>query len=116
MCATKSYGMRIEYINMSNPAEMRPYVDAYNYEQRQIDSNNWSLGRYIEAAVLTAVDHNLNGFKAKSKYIQQPFGVDYWEENKKLTEEELQEQREQFVLGLEIRQKNFKLSHKRGNS
>lgn len=58
---------------MSCPADLQPYADAYNLELRKKDEQNWTLGIYIKSAVEVAVEHNLMGHKAHSKYIEEPF-------------------------------------------
>lgn len=50
----------------------------------------WRMGLYVQSAVSVAVEHNLAGKKARSKYIEEPL-LSKGLENIGLTEEEIQE-------------------------
>ena len=67
-------GCRIntEYIDNSCPTELEPYEIAYNLKMKQKDSFAYAcVGNYVTSAVLVAVDHCLNGRKAKSEYTKE---------------------------------------------
>lgn len=72
-------------------------------------------GRYGLSAVSVAVEHCLAGRKAKSKYVDKPVLEEIAEQNKPMSEEELQRQRELFVAKLEVMKTNFELNHKKGD-
>ena len=70
-----------------------------------------SCGNYVLSALSVALDHCMNGKKAKSKYIEKPvFEMANTENN--LTESELQRQRELFVAKLMVMKTNFELNKK----
>lgn len=72
-------------------------------------------GNYGLSAVSTAVEHNLHGRKAKSKYISEPIMKKAVEnqiqEKKLLTEEEKKKQTETLFAKLKIMGANFKLKN-----
>lgn len=73
MVATKGYGLSVEDIDMSSPADMKPYIKAHNEELKEKDYLAWLSNQYTSSAVSVAVEHCLAGRKAKSKYIEKPF-------------------------------------------
>ena len=82
--------------------------------QKMQDEQIWAwFGSYAVSAVAVAVDANLHGRKAKSKYIDKPIMQRIEEQNKPMSEEELQKQRELFVAKLQVMQSNFELNHKK---
>lgn len=111
MVVTKPYGFTVEQINMSCPEDLQPYVDAYVYEEKLIDQRNWFSWQYGLSAVSVAVEHNLAGRKARSKYIDKPLMQEIEERNGKFSESELKRQREAFMMGLKTMQANFELAH-----
>lgn len=97
----------------SCPKELEPYDLAH---QKQIEEQDYLQylwwGNYGMRAVGVAVEHCLNGRKARSEFIKKPVLQQIAEQNKPLSEEELQKQRELFVARLEIMKANFELNHK----
>lgn len=71
------------------------------------------FGSYGISALMVAIDHCLNGRKARSKYIEKPIMQELEEKNKPLSEEEMDRQRELFVAKLEAMRVNFELNHKK---
>ena len=69
---TKGYGLSVDDIDWSCPAELEPYNKAHSMEQKERDEHLWSMGIYVESAVITAIDRYFNGKKATSKYIEEP--------------------------------------------
>ena len=69
---TKGYGLSVDDIDWSCPAELEPYNKAHSMEQKERDEHLWSMGIYVESAVRTAIDRSFNGKKAASKYIDEP--------------------------------------------
>lgn len=95
----------------SSPVEIEYYIDAYNLKRERDDEYAWIMGMYIESAVFTAVEHTLAGRKASSKYVEKPLFKE--NSNNKLSEKELQKQREMFVAKLNLMKANFELEKKR---
>lgn len=112
MIATKGYGFTPDMIDWSSPTDMKPYLKAHEEELKEQDYIAWLQGQYTLSAVLVAVEHNLAGEKAKSKYIEKPILQQIEQKQKKMTEEELQRQRELFVAKLQIMKTNFELNHR----
>lgn len=97
----------------SCPKELEPYNKAHKLKIEEQDDLMYTwFGNYAMSAVGTAVEHCLNGKKARSKYIDKPVFKKMEEANKPMTEEELQRQRELFVAKLEVMKTNFELHHK----
>lgn len=114
MLATKGYGLSVEEIDMSSPADMKPYLKAHEEELKEKDYLAWLSNQYTLSAVSAAVEHCLAGRKAKSKYIEKPLMQEIEEkkqENKPLTEEEKKRQTEQLFLRLRIMGANFNLNN-----
>lgn len=111
MLATKGYGFTLEMIDWSSPADMKPYLKAHNEELKEKDYLAWLQGQYTLSAVSVAVEHCLAGRKAKSNYIKKPLLQELEEQNKPMTEEEIQRQRELFVAKLQAMKTNFELNN-----
>lgn len=111
MLATKGYGLSVDDIDWSSPADMEPYLKMHKEELKEKDYLAWLQGQYTLSAVSVAVEHCLAGRKAKSKYIRKPLLQELEEQNKPLTEEEIQRQRELFVAKLQAMKTNFELNH-----
>lgn len=96
----------------STPVELAPYIRAHRIKLEEMDRVIWSsCGNYVLSALSVALDHCMNGKKAKSKYIEKPvFEMANTENN--LTEDELQRQRELFVAKLMVMKTNFELNKK----
>lgn len=110
MMVTKGYGISIEEIDWSCPADLEPYEKAYNAEMKSKDAMMYTwIGDYMVSAVTFAVDHVMNGRKATSKYPDSPIMArqEQMEKNK-------QKQRELFVAKLMAMKTNFELSHPKG--
>lgn len=111
MLATKGYGFTLEMIDWSSPADMKPYLKSHNEELKEKDYLAWLQGQYTLSAVSVAVEHCLAGRKAKSNYIKKPLLQELEEQNKPMTEEEIQRQRELFVAKLQAMKTNFELNN-----
>ena len=109
---TKGYGLTVNDIDWSCPADLEPYAKAHKQEIMEQDGlmHAW-WGAYGLSAVSVAVEHCLAGRKARSKYIKEPVLAKLEEQNKPVSEKELQKQRELFVAKLEVMKTNFELSH-----
>lgn len=110
---TKGYGFTVDNIDWSCPADLEPYAKAYELEMQHQDSQMYMMGMYNLSATSVAVEYNLAGRKARSKYIKKPLLQEFEEQNKPMSEEELQQQRELFVAKLQVMKTNFELNHKK---
>lgn len=111
MLATKWYGLSVDDIDWSSPADMKPYLKMHKEELKEKDYLAWLQGQYTLSAVSVVVEHCLAGRKAKSKYIKKPLLQELEERNEPMTEEEIQRQRELFVAKLQAMKTNFELNH-----
>ena len=105
---TDGCGINAEYIDNSCPTELEPYEISYNLKMKQKDSFSYAwVGNYVKSAVLVAVDHCLNGRKAKSEYVKSPMlnAVESGREDK------IRAEREKFVAGLMAMKANFEMNH-----
>lgn len=93
-----------------NPRILSAIAEGYNQRVRNADYMNWINGQYTLAAVTVGVERNLAGRKAKSEYPQNPFFEEIEKQNKPLSDDELQKQRELFVERLKTMQSNFEIS------
>lgn len=96
----------------SCPVELAPYIKAHKMKIQEADRMAWSFcGNYVLSAMTVAIDHCLNGRKAKSEYIKKPvFDMNNTDDN--LSEDEIQRQRELFVAKLMTMKANFELNKK----
>ena len=100
---TKGYGLTLKDIENSNPRELKAYEDAFILSQRMLDRNAWSMGIYVNNAVTVAIDHAINGKKAKSEYMDNPMLEQYYE-NMTLTQEEIDNREIQKMIAYERQQ------------
>ena len=91
--------------------ELEYVFKAQRLRKQMQDTNNWELGLYIESAVATAVEHNLAGYKARSKYVPEPFSKKMSEQE--ATEVNLRKQRKLFVAQLETMKANWEIEHRK---
>ncbi len=54
------------------PKKLKCFYKAYEIKRRLQDEQMWFMGQYVLSAVSMAVEHNLHGRKARSKYIEKP--------------------------------------------
>lgn len=98
----------------STPKVLKAYDKAHRIKRQSDDENAWYvIGNYGISALIFAIDHCLNGKKAKSKYVKEPLLKELEEQSKPLTEDQLQLQRELFVAKLDVMKTNFELNHKK---
>lgn len=95
---TKGYGVSAGDIKWSCPKDLEPYIEAYKLEEKKKDENNWMLGLYIQSAVSVAVEHNLAGKKAKSKYLEKPLLQEAEDKNREITPEEMDREIQKAIL------------------
>lgn len=85
--------------------QMKIRQKAYEIRMKMQDEQVWAFcGNYVFSAVSTAVDHCMNGRKAKSKYIEKPML-----ENFGLTEEEINQKKlDEFIEKMKVMESNWK--------
>lgn len=94
-----------------NPRILSAIAEGYNQRVSNADYMNWINGQYTLAAVTVGVERNLAGRKSKSEYPKNPFFKEIEKQNKPLSDDELQKQRELFVERLKTMQSNFEIFH-----
>lgn len=94
------------------PKELGYCVKGERIKQKIKDEEMWRMGIYVQAAVSVAVEHNLAGRKARSKYIEKPLLQEIEKKNAPMTEDEIQRQRELFIAKMQAMQANFELNRK----
>lgn len=110
---TKGYGFSLHDIDWSCPSDLEPYAKAYAMERKEKDSliHAW-VGSYGINALMVALDKAFNGRKASVKYTDKPLITKAEEENRPLTQEEIERQRAIFVERLKMKKANFDLYNK----
>ena len=90
------------------PKKISAFEKAYNMKRELEDEKMWQLGMYIQSAVSVAIDHSMNGKKAKSKYLEKPLMKIAKDENiDLLTEDEKLEKVKTLFAMLEARKEEF---------
>ena len=100
------YGMTEEQFWNSNPRIIKVWEQAYKNEQNRMNNliYNW-VGHYGVSALMFAIDHCLNGRKAKAKYLEQPIQIFELTEEEK--EKATQKARQNFLAWAENMQRKF---------
>jgi hypothetical protein len=94
-----------------NPHRIKIHAKAYEMKMTRLDELVWSfVGNYGLSAIATAIEHNLAGKKAKSKYINEPLTRKN-KPNVEMTEDEIQRKRDEFVMRMETMAMNWKKNH-----
>lgn len=114
MLATKGYGLTIDDIDWSCPADMEPYIKAHAEYIKEADRLSWLNGHYMLSAVAVAIEKNF-AKHPRGKYIEHPFTHEIEEKktdsaNAPLTEEEKKKQTEKLFMKLRIMGANFNLN------
>lgn len=109
---TKGYGLTACDIDWSCPAELEPYAKAYDLYLKEQDALSWELGVYFSSAMTTAIDHALNGRKAKSEYIDKPIFSHIGDSERELTEDEKERRVNLFFKQQNAMRINWKRSHR----
>lgn len=108
-----SVGIHIEEFKHLTPKKLGYCLKGYGVGQKRRDEEMWRMGLYIQSAVSTAVEHNLAGRKAKSKYIDKPLLQEIEaKNNKEMQQEEIERQRLLFISKMNIMKANFDLAKK----
>lgn len=97
-----------------NPRKLNILLEGFKLRRKVKDEEAWLLGGYTYEAVSVAVSNVLRkkGQKAKSYFevLNKPL-LSNISENKEMTEEEKQKQREALMAKLHVMQTNFNLKH-----
>lgn len=104
-------GVSWEEFWRTNPYILKLIYKGHKEKIKEQDYMAWLSNQYTLSATSVAVEHNLAGRKARSKYIKKPLLQELEEKNKPMSEEELQRQRELFVAKLQVMKTNFELNH-----
>lgn len=99
----------------SNPRKVDVWEISWKEEQKYKNQLIHSfVGNYVLSAVSVAVDHSLNGPKAKSKYIEKPIQLFPLTEEEKKAEQ--QKAIAQFMEWAKAQQKNYGKEDNDGNT
>lgn len=91
-------GISVEEFKHLTPYKLECCLNGYNMSRQVRDREMWQwFGNYALSAIHVAVDHCLNGRKAKSEYIEKPI-LHHLSENTGLTEEEIYEKKVKKAL------------------
>lgn len=71
MIATKGYGLSVDDIDWSSPADMKPYLKAHKEELKECDYMSWIQGQYTLSAVMNAIERSF-AKHARGKYVEKP--------------------------------------------
>lgn len=89
-----------------NPHIINLLIKGHQERIKEQDYLAWASGQYVLSAVSVAVEHNLFGEKAKSKYIEKPFLQSVFKEK---TNNPYKESREEIaVFEMKLRTKALK--------
>lgn len=102
MIATKGYGLSVDDIDWSCPADMEPYLKAHKEELKERDYLAWLSNQYTLSAVSVAVEHCLAWKKARLEYIKEPILSKAFE-NDGLTDEQIYKKEVQKAILTEQR-------------
>lgn len=103
-------GMTKHEFMHSLPIDLNAFFIAHKLRQDMRDEQMWFMGKYVEIAVEVAIDHALNGRKARSKYLEKPFMQEELSKNKvekQMTKSQLEKSAENVFLQLGIMGANF---------
>lgn len=89
----------------------KAYSEKLSEEFKLNDIMAFVQGRYIVDALLCTVGNMFGGKNAKFEYPEQAYSLN--SEEKELTEEEIQNQRVQFMAMLQTMERNFNLNKER---
>lgn len=90
-----SIGISYKDFGDMNPRIINAISKGYEGKMNDIDYLMWTMGSYVEVAVLASIDRALNGRKAKSKYLEKPFSMmdeEFEEKSENIKNKESKEQ------------------------
>lgn len=90
----------------SNPRIIKVWEKAYKASRRRENEfiHTW-VGNYGISALTAAIDHCLNGRKAKTKYIEQP--IEMFEKTEEEKEQDAIKARQKFIAWAGMAQKKY---------
>lgn len=110
-------GISYDDFGKLNMKQIRHIANAYAEKQKEdfrlADVIAYIQGRYMVDALLCTVGNMLDGKSVKFEYPEQAYSMANQE--KELTEDEIQKQREQFIAMLQTMQSNFNLNKEKEN-
>lgn len=98
-----------------NPHIINLLIKGHREKIKEQDYLAWMFNQYTLSAVMVAVEHNLAGRKAKSKYIEKPLLQEAEKKNVPMTEDEIQKQRELFIAKMQAMKTNFDKNRESSN-
>lgn len=90
--------------------------DGFKLARERKDNEMWLwFGTYGISAFSFAIDHCINGNKAKTEYLEHPLlgGKD---NDGEMSEDEIKRKREAFVLKMQTMKANFDIEHQKKNT
>ena len=106
-----SIGISLEEFKHLTPIKLRGCFEGFKLLRERRDNEAWLwFGTYGISAFSFAIDHCLNGSKAKTEYMKNPL-LSKENNDEDMSEDELQKQREAFVMKMRTMQANFHISH-----
>jgi hypothetical protein len=107
-----SIGITAEQFKHLTPLKLDMCFEGFRISRERQDSDVWNwFGAYGISALCFAIDHCFNGKKAKMEYWKEPLFSNKTENDSEMSEEEIQRQREAFVMKMRTMKVNFDLSH-----
>lgn len=105
---TKGYGLTVEDIDNSCPADLEPYAEAHRLEMVERDNYIYSVfGNYAISAFVYAIEHNF-AKNPKSEYMNKPMLSLDNVSNREMTEGEKQKEVDLFFAREKARRVNWK--------
>ncbi len=113
---TKGYGLTVEDIDNSCPADLEPYAEAHRLEMVERDNYIYSVfGNYAISAFAFAIEHNF-AKNPKSEYIKNPMLSVNNISNREMTEDEKQKEVKLFFASEKARRINWKRNKRKDDS
>ena len=111
MVAAKWYGLSVDDIDWSSPADMEPYLKMHKEELKEKDYLAWLSNQYTLAAGWVVIEHCCVGRKAREEYIIEAI-LQEAEKNKPISEKEKQREVDMFFVKENARRVNWKRNHR----
>lgn len=102
-----SIGISMQEFKHLTPKKLGYCLKGYGISQKRKDEEMWRMGLYVQSAVSTAIEHNLAGKKAKSKYVERPLLENTAIKDKEMTENEIKQKRLSFISKMSVMKANF---------
>lgn len=95
------------------PKKLEAFYKAHQIKMEEKNQLAWFFNQYTLSAVWFAVEHNIHGRKANSKYAEKPFPLYEKDKKEELTEEEKQREVDLFFAREKARRINWKRNHQK---